>query len=111
VDDWIFDDIAETFVNTDEMREFFEENNPFALEEIARRLLEAEQRGLWDADEQVLEDLKNNYLEIESWMEDQVTEGDFQGGSIDIMTSKDVEAWGAPMEDLLAKVQHRPKRD
>ncbi|MDP2797509.1 MAG: cobaltochelatase subunit CobN [Methanoregula sp.] len=111
VDDWIFDDIASTFVNDDEMREFFEKNNPFALEEIARRLLEAEQRGLWDADEQVLEDLRNNYLEIESWMEDQVTEGDFQGGSIDIMTSQDIAAWGAPMEDLLAKVQHRPKRE
>ncbi len=111
VDDWIFDDIATTFVNDDEMREFFEQNNPFALEEIARRLLEAEQRGLWDANEQVLEDLKNNYLEIESWMEDQVTEGDFQGGSIDIMTSQDIAAWGAPMEELLAKVQHRPKRD
>jgi cobaltochelatase CobN len=110
VDDWIFDDIAGTFVNDDEMREFFEQNNPFALEEIARRLLEAEQRGLWNADEQVLEDLKNNYLQIESWMEDMVTEGDFQGGSIDIMTSQDIAAWGAPMEDLLAKVHHRPKR-
>jgi len=111
VDDWIFDDIAETFVNDEEMREFFEENNPFALEEIARRLLEAEQRGLWDADEQILEDLKNNYLEIESWMEDQVTEGDFQGGSIDIMTSQNIADWGAPMEDLLANVHHRPKRE
>jgi len=111
VDDWIFDDIAETFVNNDEMREFFEENNPYALEEIARRLLEAEQRGLWDADEDVLEDLKKNYLEIESWMEDLVTEGDFQGGSIDIMTSRDIDIWGAPMEDLLAKVHHRPKRE
>jgi magnesium chelatase, H subunit len=110
VDDWIFDDIAQTFVNDDEMREFFEENNPYALEEIARRLLEAEQRGLWDANEQVLEDLKKKYLEIESWMEDQVTEGDFQGGNIDIMTSQDIAAWGAPMEDLLANVHHRPKR-
>ncbi len=111
VDDWIFDDIAQTFVNNTEMREFFEENNPFALEEIARRLLEAEQRGLWDADEQVLDDLKNNYLEIESWMEDQVTEGDFQGGAVDIITSEDVATWGAPMEKLLEKVHHRPRRD
>jgi len=110
VDNWIFDDIAQTFVNDDEMREFFEKNNPFALEEIARRLLEAEQRGLWDANDQVLEELKNNYLEIESWMEEQVTEGDFQGGNVDIITSDEVSAWGAPMEELLAKVHHRPKR-
>ncbi|MDD1703505.1 MAG: cobaltochelatase subunit CobN [Methanoregula sp.] len=111
VDDWIFDDIAKTFVNDQEMRQFFEQNNPYALEEISRRLLEAEQRGLWEADEQVLEELKNNYLEIESWMEDQVTEGDFQGGNVDIYSSQDIEAWGGSMEDLLAKVHNRPKSD
>ncbi|AGB01946.1 cobaltochelatase subunit CobN [Methanoregula formicica] len=109
VDDWIFDDIANTFVNDDEMREFFEENNPYALEEIARRLLEAEQRGLWDADEQTLQDLRNNYLEIESWMEDQVTEGDHQGGNVDIFTHEDVGSWGESMRDVLAKVKaNRP---
>jgi cobaltochelatase CobN len=110
VDDWIFDDIANTFVNDAEMREFFEQNNPFALEEIARRLLEAEQRGLWDADEQTLEDLKNNYLQIESWMEDQVTEGDFQGGSIDILTQDDVAVWGDSMKGVLAKVHEKHPR-
>jgi len=104
VDDWIFDDIAETFVNNDEMRQFFEENNPYALEEIARRLLEAEQRGLWNADPEVLEDLKNNYLQVESWMEEQIGEGDFQGGSVDIITADEVSSWGGSMNDLLAKV-------
>jgi cobaltochelatase CobN len=39
VDDWIFNDIADAFVNDDEMRRFFEQNNPHALEEIARRPL------------------------------------------------------------------------
>ncbi|MDD1728862.1 MAG: cobaltochelatase subunit CobN, partial [Methanospirillum sp.] len=107
VDDWIFDDIAETFVNDEEMRQFFEENNPYALEEIARRLLEANQRGLWEADPQVLDELKNNYLQIESWMEEQVGEGDFQGGSVDIITSDEISTWGEPMKDLLAKVHEK----
>ncbi|MDD1728539.1 MAG: cobaltochelatase subunit CobN, partial [Methanospirillum sp.] len=107
VDDWIFDDIAETFVNDDEMRQFFEDNNPYALEEIARRLLEAEQRGLWEADQQVLEDLKNNYLQIESWMEDKIGEGDYQGGSVDIYTQDDIAAWGDSMKDIMAKVQEK----
>ncbi len=110
VDDWIFNDIAETFVNDAEMREFFEQNNPFALEEIARRLIEAEQRGLWDADEQVLEDLKNNYLQIESWMEDQVGEGDYQGGSVDIFTQEDIAAWGDSNKDIMAKVREKHPR-
>jgi cobaltochelatase CobN len=105
VDDWIFDDIAETFVNDEEMRRFFEENNPYALEEIARRLLEAQQRGLWDADEEVLEELKNNYLEVESWLEDQVTEGEHQGGNVDIFSHEDVGAWGDSMRETLAKVK------
>jgi magnesium chelatase, H subunit len=107
VDDWIFNDIAETFVNDAEMREFFEENNPYAIEEIARRLLEAEQRGLWDADEEVLDNLKNNYLQIESWMEDQVGEGDYQGGSIDIFGQEDVPAWSDQTKDLMAKVREK----
>ncbi|HII98292.1 MAG TPA: cobaltochelatase subunit CobN [Methanoregula sp.] len=109
VDDWIFDDIAGTFVNNDEMRQFFEENNPHALEEIARRLLEAEQRGLWDADEEVLDDLKKNYLEIESWMEDQISGGEYQGGDVDVIPSGDVAGWNESMKDLMAKVhaKHR----
>ncbi len=104
VDDWIFDDIAKTFVNNAEMRKFFEEKNPYALEEIARRLLEAEQRGLWDADEQVLGELKRNYLEVESWMEDLAGEGDYQGGNVDIVTKDDMTSWGDSMDGILAKV-------
>jgi cobaltochelatase CobN len=103
VDDWIFDDIAETFVNDSEMRQFFQENNPFALEEIARRLLEAHQRNLWNADEEILERLKNNYLEIESWMEDQIGEGDYQGGSVDVYTISDLKNLEASMNKILEK--------
>ncbi|MFB3764478.1 MAG: cobaltochelatase subunit CobN, partial [Methanotrichaceae archaeon] len=70
VDDWIFDDIAKAFIMDEENRKFFEENNPWAMEEMARRLIEAEQRGLWKADPEVLNALKSTYLEIEGWMEE-----------------------------------------
>ena len=84
VDDWIFDDIARTYINDNEMRAEFEKNNPWALEEIGRRLLEAAQRGIWNANEKVLDDLKNNYLEIEGWIEEKMgeVEGDIQGGTV-----------------------------
>ncbi|GAW92115.1 cobaltochelatase subunit CobN, partial [Calderihabitans maritimus] len=84
VDDWIFDDITRTFILDEENRKFFEEHNPWAMEEIARRLLEAHQRGLWNADLEVLEGLKEFYLEIEGWIEEKMGEvkGDFQGGAI-----------------------------
>lgn len=102
VDDWIFDDIARTFVLNEENRKFFEENNPWALEEIERRLLEAESRGLWNADPEVLRHLKDIYLEIEGWLEEKMgdIEGEFQGGSVDIMTSEDVEGWKVMMEEV-----------
>ena len=38
-------------------------------------LLEAEQRGLWKADPDVLDTLKNLYLEIEGWMEERMDGG------------------------------------
>ncbi|NLD94147.1 MAG: cobaltochelatase subunit CobN [Fibrobacter sp.] len=106
VDDWIFDDITETFVLDKENREFFEKNNPWALEEISRRLLEAEQRGLWKADLETLQKLKESYLEIESWLEEDMGDvtGDFQGGSVDILTSEDVGNWGAKMSEIHRKL-------
>lgn len=95
VDDWIFDDIARTFILDKKNREFFEENNPYALEEIGRRLLEASERGIWQADPDIIDDLKEAYLMIEGWMEDNMdgTGGDVQGGSIDIFTMNDIAGW------------------
>ncbi|MGB9792338.1 MAG: cobaltochelatase subunit CobN [Thermacetogeniaceae bacterium] len=102
VDDWIFDEITRTFILNEENRRFFEENNPWAMEEIARRLLEAHQRGLWNADPEVLEGLREFYLEIEGWIEEKMGEakGDFQGGAIDILTPEEVADWGAKMEEI-----------
>lgn len=102
VDDWVFDDIARTFILNEENRKFFEDNNPWALEEMARRLLEAESRDLWNADPDVLQELKERYLEIEGWIEDRMgdVEGDFQGGSVDVMTSEDVKNWKEMMERM-----------
>ena len=107
VDDWIFDEITNKFVNDPEMRKFFEDNNPYALEEIARRMLEANQRGLWEADPETLEKLKENYVEIESWMEELAGDGEYQGGSVDIITADEVAGWGADISDIMEKVHKR----
>jgi cobaltochelatase CobN len=103
VDDWIFDDIARTFMMNEENKKFFEENNPWALEEIARRLIEAVERGLWNPAPDVKEALKEIYVEIEGWIEEKMgdVKGDFQGGSIDIITKEEVETWKKKMEDIL----------
>ena len=95
VDDWIFDEITNTFVLDDENRKFFEENNPWALEEISRRLIEAYERNLWEADEDIIEELKDYYIEMEGWIEEGMgdIEGDFQGGSIDIIDLNEIESF------------------
>ncbi|KAF5078054.1 Aerobic cobaltochelatase subunit CobN [anaerobic digester metagenome] len=94
VDDRIFDEIAKTFVLDPENRAFFKEANPFALEEIGRRLLEAECRGLWNPDPEVSEGLRDAYLETEGWLEDRLdgADGQVQGGAITIMTLEEIRA-------------------
>ena len=91
VDNWIFDEIYNTFVKNKENRQFFKENNPYALEEIGRRLLEAYQRGLWNTNDNNITELKTIYLDIEGDIEDSydgtLDIGEFQGGSIVIDTS------------------------
>jgi cobaltochelatase CobN len=106
VDDWIFDDIAKAFMLDPENREFFQKNNPWALEEIGRRLLEAEGRGLWQADPEVIEQLKERYLEVEGWIEDTMgdVQGEFQGGSIDILTTEEVGNWEEMMKEVKKKM-------
>ena len=103
VDGAVFDDVARTFLMNEENREFFEENNPWALEEMGRRLLEAAQRGLWQPAEDVKDELMNRYLEIEGWIEERMgdMQGEFQGGSIDIMTTEDVAGWKKKMAEAL----------
>lgn len=104
VDGWIFDEISKTFVLNEEMKDFFQDKNPYAFEELTRRLLETNQRGLWDADPEILEGLKNTYLEVESWLEDEVGEGDHQGGSVDIITAREVDAWGDSIRKIAERV-------
>ena len=86
VGDWVFDEITKTYIENQENLEFFKENNPWAMEEIQRRLLEAYERGLWQPADGLLETLQESYLEIEAVLEESMGDGseNFQGGSIDV---------------------------
>src|SRR3954468_17855986 len=64
ISDWMFESAAETFT-AGEMREFLERTNPWALNAIVERLLEAEQRKLWSAKAQTLEALRSVLLASE----------------------------------------------
>ncbi|MDD2706721.1 MAG: cobaltochelatase subunit CobN, partial [Verrucomicrobiae bacterium] len=107
VDDAVFDDAARTFMMDEENRKFFEENNPWALEEMARRMLEAAERGLWKPAPDVQKALKELYIEIEGWIEERMgdAEGNFQGGGIDVITQEQVQGWKKKMQEVMGNTQ------
>ncbi len=70
VEDWMYDKICENYLFDDERREWIKSVNPWAVHSMAERLLEASQRGMWNASEDNLEKLKTLYLDIEGSIED-----------------------------------------
>jgi magnesium chelatase subunit H len=69
VEGWVYGDIADTFLLDDAMRERMAHANPHATAGIARRLLEAEDRGFWDADEEMIRQLRELYGDLEDRLE------------------------------------------
>ncbi len=70
IDDWMYDCIAERYAFDKENTDWMREVNPWALHSVAERLLEANQRGMWNADEDKVEKLKQIYMEMEGDLED-----------------------------------------
>ena len=68
VDDWIYKEVAETFVLDEAMLERLRTLNPHSAHSLVDRLLEANGRGYWDADVDLLERLG----EIRGSLEDQL---------------------------------------
>ncbi|HEX2275343.1 MAG TPA: cobaltochelatase subunit CobN, partial [Acidimicrobiales bacterium] len=69
VEDWMYERVTDAYVGDPVVRKFFERSNPWALRSIAERLLEASERGLWDASGQALATLRSALLEAEGWEE------------------------------------------
>jgi cobaltochelatase CobN len=47
VDDWMYERLAEQYALDTQMQAFFQQSNPWALRDVASRLLEAIDRGMW----------------------------------------------------------------
>jgi cobaltochelatase CobN len=70
MEDWMYEEVAQRYALDTVMRDFLQESNPWALNAIAERLLEAAQRKMWAAPKpEVLESLKAAYLESETALE------------------------------------------
>ena len=64
ISDGMWKDVYNTYVmdsNNLGLAEFFSENNPYALQSIQARLLDAARKGYWDADSKTLEALASEY--------------------------------------------------
>ncbi len=69
VDDWIYSEVANTFVFDESMLERLKELNPHSAHSLVRRLLEANGRGYWETDRSVLDKLEEIMRDLEDQME------------------------------------------
>jgi cobaltochelatase CobN len=70
IDDWMYDSIAEQYALDKEMQKWMKEVNPYALQNILDKLLEAISREMWHADSRMEEKLRETYLEMEGEIEE-----------------------------------------
>ncbi|MCS4489357.1 MULTISPECIES: cobaltochelatase subunit CobN [unclassified Corynebacterium] len=71
MEDWMYETLTDTYVKDPKNREFFQESNPWALRDIAERLLEAAERKLWEEPSpEALDTLRTTFLEMEGELED-----------------------------------------
>jgi cobaltochelatase CobN len=69
VDDWMYEDLAKKYVLDPEMQKWLKDVNPYALQNMVERLLEAIQRGMWKASESMVKELQRLYLSTEGLLE------------------------------------------
>ena len=70
VADWMYEQLAASYVFDEETSSFMRQSNPWALRGIAERLLEAASRRLWeDPNPKTLDHLRQVYLDLEGDLE------------------------------------------
>lgn len=71
IDDYQYEDVTDALLMNEENRQFLLDNNPNVMEEMAERLLEASQRGLWQSPGDYIEKLQTLLLELDAVQEQQ----------------------------------------
>jgi magnesium chelatase subunit H len=69
VEGWVYQGVADTYLLDDEMRNRLSKLNPHSTLTITGRLLEANNRGMWDADEATIDQLQQIYDDLEDILE------------------------------------------
>ncbi|HDQ05806.1 MAG TPA: cobaltochelatase subunit CobN, partial [Candidatus Bathyarchaeota archaeon] len=69
VEDWMYEKLAEKYVLDKDIQEWLKKVNPFALQNMVERFLEAIERGMWEATEEMKNQLQKLYLDVEGLLE------------------------------------------
>jgi cobaltochelatase CobN len=72
VEEWIYDDMHEKYIQDDDMVRRMKENNLYAYIEIIEQMMEYYKRGYWEATKEQLDRLKQVYLQVEGDIEDRI---------------------------------------
>ncbi len=76
MEDWMYEKYAEKYAFDKKVQDWMRDVNPWALQRMTEVLLEAEERGLWNAKPQTKEELEKLYLDMEGELEER---GNFMG--------------------------------
>ncbi len=69
VDDWVYAEVAKTYVLDEEMLARLSRLNPHSARSLVARLLEAEGRGFWQAEAEMIERLREIFAGLEDQLE------------------------------------------
>ena len=70
IEDWMYENVTESYVFDPDTQEFFQQSNPWALRDIVERLLEAIERGMWEnPPPDMKERLQKMFLDLETDLE------------------------------------------
>jgi cobaltochelatase CobN len=67
--DWMYEQVAANYLLDEAMRQFLSQSNPWAMQAMSERLLEAAQRQMWKPQPETLKALQNLFLENEAHLE------------------------------------------
>ena len=70
IEDWMYENVTDSYVFDPDTQEFFQQSNPWALRDIVERLLEAIERGMWEKPPpDMKERLQKMFLDLEADLE------------------------------------------
>jgi cobaltochelatase CobN len=72
IEDWMYEKISEHYLFNEERLNWINDVNPWAVQNITERLLEANQRGMWDAKDESIEKIKEIYMSVEGDIEEKI---------------------------------------